>query len=132
MEQKSNKAFPADKSGDIEIIKKILSEKESDTLAKNKLYKILYEASSVEDISMDTDLIDECVKTLDFMEGNEKHLSKEKMKALRQNIDQKYNDWQKAQRKSGSKKLFAQIVACFVLIQNQFKIQKGEDSKKIF
>lgn len=43
---------------------------------------------------MDTDLIDECVKTIDLIEGNEEHIPDEKIKAMRQNVDQKYKDWQ--------------------------------------
>lgn len=40
MEQKSNRSYPPDTSSDKEIIKKILSEKESDTIVKDKMYRI--------------------------------------------------------------------------------------------
>ncbi|MHB8073290.1 DUF4367 domain-containing protein [Desulfosporosinus fructosivorans] len=114
MEQKTNNSYPS--GSDKEIFKKILSEKESDALVKDKLYRILYEASSADELSMDTDLIDECVKAIDLIEGKEEYLFEEKVKAMRQNVDQRYKDWCISQRKSHSKKLIAQIAACCVLI----------------
>lgn len=93
MEQKSNKSYPINSDNDKEIIKRILSEKESDALVKDKLYRILYEASSTDDVNMDTDLIDECVKTIDLIEGTEEHNFEEKMKNMRNNTEQKYKKW---------------------------------------
>lgn len=116
MEQKTNNSYPPASNSDKEIIKKILSEKESDAIVKDKLYRILYEASSADEVSMDTDLIDECVKAIDLIEGKEEYLSEEKMKAMRQNVDRRYKDWRVSQRKIHSRKRIAQIAACFVLI----------------
>lgn len=42
---------------------------------------------------MDTDLIDECVKTIDLIEGTEEHNFEEKMKRMRNNTEQKYKKW---------------------------------------
>ncbi len=116
MEQKPNTSHPPNTNSDKEIIKKILSEKESDASAKDKMYRILYEASSVDNVNMDTDLIDECVKTIDLLEGNEEHLSEEKMKEMQQNIDQKFKEWQNTQHRKSIKKKIIQIAACFIFI----------------
>lgn len=102
-------------TSDKEIIKKILSEKESDTIAKDKLYRILYEASMADDINMDTDLISECVKAIDLIEGNEEHLTKERITGMRQNVNLKYNGWKKTQQRKNTKKWVAQIAVCIVL-----------------
>lgn len=75
-------------SSDKEIIEKILLEKESDAIAKDKLYRILYEASQTDDINMDSDLINECVKTIDLIECNEEHLPEEKIRIMQRNVDQ--------------------------------------------
>ncbi len=116
MEQKTNSSYPPSINSDKEIIKNILYEKESDTIVKDKLYRILYEASLADEISMDTDLINECVKAIDLIEGKEEYLSEEKVQDMRQNVDLKYKDWCMSQRKIHSKKRIAQIAACFVLI----------------
>ncbi|BAE84442.1 uncharacterized protein DUF4367 [Desulfitobacterium sp. LBE] len=101
---------------DKEIIRKILSEKESDVLEKEKLYRILYEASAVDEVSMDTDLIDECIKAINLIEGKEEYLSEEKMKTMRQNVDQAYKEWQSSQHKTLVGKRIAQVAAAFILI----------------
>lgn len=98
-----------DTISDKEIIRKILSEKGSDVLEKEKLYRILYEASAVDKISMDTDLIDECIKAINLIEGKEEHLSEEKMKTMRQNVDQAYKKWRSSQRKTLAGKRIAQV-----------------------
>ncbi|EHQ90133.1 DUF4367 domain-containing protein [Desulfosporosinus youngiae] len=116
MEEKTNNSYPPDISSDKEIIKKILSEKESDAIVKDKLYRILYEASSADEISMDTDLIDECVKAIDLIEGKEEYLSEEKVQAMRRNVDRRYKNWCASQRKIHTKKRVAQIAACFIII----------------
>lgn len=103
-------------SSDKEIIKKILLEKESDAIAKDKLYRLLYEASLADDINMDTDLINECVKTIDLIEGNEEYLPEEKIKTMRQNVDRKYRDWQRNNWRSETKKRAVQIAASFVVL----------------
>lgn len=113
MEQKLNKAIDIT---DIEIIKKILSEKENDAFMKEKLYRVLYEASSADEADMDTDLIDECVKAIDLIEGKEQNLSEEKIKALRQGIDRKYEDWLKSERKIAIRKRVVQVAACFLIV----------------
>lgn len=101
---------------DKEIIRMILSEKESDVLVKEKLYRILYEASEVDEVSMDTDLIDECIKAINLIEGKEEYLSEEKMKTMRQNVDQAYKEWQSSQHKTLVGKRIAQVAAAFILI----------------
>ncbi len=101
---------------DKEIIRMILSEKESDVLVKEKLYRILYEASAVDEVSMDTDLIDECIKAINLIEGKEEYLSEEKMKTMRQNVDQAYKEWQSSQHKTLVGKRIAQVAAAFILI----------------
>ncbi|MDD2246577.1 MAG: DUF4367 domain-containing protein [Proteiniphilum sp.] len=116
MDQKSKKSFPPNTSSDKEIIKKILSEKESDTGVKDRMYAILYEASSADEVTMDTDLIDECVKAIDLIEGNEEHLSQEEIQTMRRKVDQRYKDWLNIQRKSRLKKLFVQSAAGLILV----------------
>ena len=116
MTQKPNESIPTSISSDKEIIKNILLEKESDAVAKDRLYRILYEASLADDINMDTDLINECVKAIDLIEGNEEYLPEEKIKAMRQNVDQGYRNWQKSQRKSLTRKWVLQIAVSFVFI----------------
>ncbi len=116
MTRKPNESIPTSISSDKEIIKNILLEKESDAVAKDSLYRILYEASLADDINMDTDLINECVKAIDLIEGNEEYLPEEKIKAMRQNVDQGYRNWQKSQRKSLTRKWVLQIAVSFVFI----------------
>lgn len=77
------------------IIKRILWEKENDVAVKDKMDRILYEASLADEVNMDTDLIDECVKTIGLLEGDEQHLPEEKIQAMKKNIDRKYKDWLK-------------------------------------
>ena len=113
MEQKPNITFLS--GADTEAIGKILSEKENDAAVKDKMYRILYEASCADDIDIDTDLIDECIKTIDLIEDDENHLSKEKIEAMRRSIDQRYKDWQNVRRKKQFRKRFAQIAACLLL-----------------
>lgn len=116
MEQKPNPSHTPNTSSDKEIIRKILSEKENDASAKDKMYRILYEASSADDVTMDTDLIDECVKTIDLLESNEEHLSEEKMKGMQQNIDLKFKKWQNTQYRQLVKRRITQIAACFIFL----------------
>lgn len=101
---------------DKEIIRSILSERDNTALIKEKMYRILYEASSVDDVNMDTDLIDECVKIIDLLEGREEHLSADKIKASQELIEQKYQKWLKSQRKSSMQKRIPQIAAAVLLI----------------
>lgn len=100
---------------DKDIIKEIVSEQEDDVAARNKLYRILYEASLVDEMYMDTDLIDECVKTIGILEDDEQYIPEEKIQAMRQNIDRRYKEWHKAQHRRRLRKLSAQIAACLVL-----------------
>lgn len=112
----TRKLNAADMSSDKEIIRNILSEKESDAIAKERLYRILYDASLADDINMDTDLINECVKALELLDGTEEHLSESKIQAMRQNVDQKYRDWQKDLRKRRVKKWALQVAASLILV----------------
>lgn len=54
-----------------DIIKTILLEKENDVAVKDKMYRILYKASLADEVNMDTYLIDECVKTIGLLDGDE-------------------------------------------------------------
>ena len=115
MDKRSTEPIPPNTNSDKEIFKKILSEKERDADVRDRMYAILYEASSADEATMDTDLIDECVGTLDLIEGHEEHLDPEKIKAMRHKVDQKYEDWLKVQRKRRLKKLLAQSAAVFFM-----------------
>ena len=68
-----------------------------------------------DDINMDTDLINECVKAIDLIEGEEEHLPKERITGMRQNVNLKYNGWKKTQQRKKTKKWVAQIAVCIVL-----------------
>ena len=116
MDKRSKEPIPPDTNSDKEIIRKILSEKESDADVKDKMYAILYEASSADEATMDTDLIDECVKTLDLIEGRKEYLDPEKMQAMRHKVDQRYKDLLRAQRKHRLKKLLAQSAVGLILV----------------
>jgi hypothetical protein len=117
MDKKSTQPpFLLNSGSDKEIIKKILAEKESDAVVRDKMYGILFEASLADDTIMDTDLIDECVKAIALIEGHEEHLSPEEINAMHQKVDQQYNDWLKTQRKRRIKKLFGQIAAGLILV----------------
>jgi len=98
-----NNPYTPDRRTDADIIKEILLEKESTIAAIDKMYRVLEEASLADDISMDTDLINECVKTLNLLEGNEDHLSDEKIKAMKKNIEQNHREWLKSQCKKRTK-----------------------------
>jgi hypothetical protein len=116
MDKRSKEPIPPNTNSDKEIIKEILSEKERDADVKDRMYAILYEASSADEATMDTDLIDECVKALNLIEGREERLDPEKIKSMRHKVDQKYKDWLRAQRKHRSKKLLGQSVAGLILV----------------
>ncbi len=116
MDKRSKEPIPPNTNSDKEIIQEILSEKERDADVKERMYAILYEASSADEATMDTDLIDECVKALDLIEDREEHLGQEKMKAMWHKVDQKYKDWLRAQRKHRLKKLLAQSAAGLILV----------------
>ena len=90
MDKKTTQSFLLNSGSDKEIIKKILAEKESDAVVRDKMYGILFEVSLADDTIMDTDLIDECVKTIALIEGHEEHLSPEAIKTMRLKVDQKY------------------------------------------
>ncbi|MGB4438521.1 MAG: hypothetical protein WBJ13_04700 [Sedimentibacter sp.] len=64
-----------------DIISKILSEEESDAQALEKMYKMIEEASAADDLTMDTDLIDECIKTIGLLERGQENIPLEKLKA---------------------------------------------------
>ena len=116
MDKKSTEPFPPPASSDKKIIQEILAEKERDVNVADKMYGILYEASLADEETMDTDLIDECVKAIDLIEGHEGHLEQERIKAMRQKVDQKYKDWLKIQRKRRLKKVFVQSAAGLILV----------------
>ncbi|NLN49445.1 MAG: DUF4367 domain-containing protein [Clostridiales bacterium] len=115
MENDSTGHFPTNTRNDKEIIKEIVTEKERDADASNKMYGILYEASLADEVTMDTDLIDECVKAIDLIEGREEHLDQEKITAMRQKVDKQYKDWLKVQRQRSLRKLLVQSAAGLIL-----------------
>ena len=116
MDKRSTEPIPPNTNSDKEIIQEILSERERDADVKDRMYAILYEASSAHEATMDTDLIDECVKALDLLEGREEHLDPEKIKAMRHQVGQKYEEWLKVQRKRRLKKLLVQSAAGLILV----------------
>lgn len=116
MDKRSTEPIPPDTNSDKEIIQEILAEKERDADVKDRMYAILYEASSADEATMDTDLIDECVKALDRIEGRAEHLDPGKIKAMRHKVDQKYEDWLKVQRKRRLKKRLVQSAAGLILV----------------
>lgn len=84
---------------DAEIIKHILTEKLDDTVIKEKMHRILYETSMSDDVNMDTELIDECILTLDLIDGNESDLAEEKKLVFLRGLNGKYRHYRKMQRK---------------------------------
>ena len=98
-----------------DIIGKILSERESDKQALEKMYKILNEASEADELTMDTDLIDECIKTIEILEGNKEYVSQEKLLEMKQSVKLKYINPGDKKYKQDYKKKFLRIVACLVL-----------------
>jgi len=98
-----------------DIISKILSERESDKQALEKMYKILNEASEADELTMDTDLIDECIKTIEILEGNKEYVSQEKLLEMKQSVKLKYINPGDKNYKQNYKKKFLRIVACLVL-----------------
>ena len=115
MENDSTGHFPTNAKNDKEIIKEILTEKERDADVVHKMYGLLYEASLADEVTMDSDLIDECVKAIDLIEGREEHLDHEKITAMRHKVDRQYMDWLKVQRQRRLKKLFVQSAAGLIL-----------------
>lgn len=75
-----------------DIIKRILSKEESDVKALEKMYKMLCEASAVDDLTMDTDLIDECIKIIELLGGRQEHVPQEKLQQMKQVVKLKYKD----------------------------------------
>ncbi|WP_313165863.1 DUF4367 domain-containing protein [Sedimentibacter sp.] len=98
-----------------DIISKILSEMESNDQALEKIYKILNEASEADDLTMDTDLIDECIKTIEMLEGKQECVSQEKMQEMKQSIKLRYLDSEDKEYKHSNKKKFFRIAACLIL-----------------
>jgi hypothetical protein len=101
---------------DAKIIKHILTERLDNAVIKEKMYRILYEASMSDDVNMDTDLIDECIQTLDIIDGNESYLTEEEKLIFLQGLDEKYRHYRKMQRKGKIRKVVGQISACFLTI----------------
>ena len=99
-----------------DIIGKIIFDNESEEQALEKMYKMLQEASSADDLTMDTDLIDECVKTIRLLEGREDNMSPERLQEMKREIKSKY----KASKGNGQKKIitkkFVRVAACLILI----------------
>ncbi|MGB8450843.1 MAG: DUF4367 domain-containing protein [Anaerocolumna sp.] len=85
-----NKKIANHDPSDTKIIKSIFLEKDNDITVRDKLYKLLYQASEVDEFNMDTDLINECVDTINLIEGDEVNIPDEKMAEIRQNIELLY------------------------------------------
>ncbi len=97
------------------IISKILSERENDEQALEKIYRILNEASEADDLTMDTDLIDECIKTIEMLEGKQEYISQEKLQEMKQSVKLKYASSEDKDYKQSHKNKFFRIAACLVL-----------------
>ncbi|SHI15310.1 DUF4367 domain-containing protein [Sporanaerobacter acetigenes] len=95
---------------------KIISSEESDDNIKNRMYCITYKALEIDAINVDTDLIDECIKTVAMIDDIET-VSDKKILEMRKNVDQRYKQWEKSKKKSRfSGKTFSQIAACMFFI----------------
>lgn len=105
----------AKKRSDSDIIKDILLERGCDTAERDKMYRLLYEASLSDDVNIDAALIKECVEAIELIENDEHELSKEKIKTMCQNIDHKYQKWQRRQKYTFYKKALGKIAACFII-----------------
>lgn len=117
MDDRWNNPLPPQQRSDAEIIKEILSEKESDSALKDKMYRIIHEASFADEENMDTDLINECIETISLIDGDKEQISDEKIKAMRHNIDAQYNKWQQGELKGRfSVKKAAFIAATFIFV----------------
>lgn len=101
---------------DKDIIRKILSEEESDAQALEKMYKLLQEASAADDSTMDTDLIDECIKTIGMLEGGQEHIPDEKLQKMKQTVKLKYDGSGKSMHKGSVGKALVRAAACFILV----------------
>lgn len=99
-----------------DIISKILSEKESDEQALEKMYKMLLEASAADDLTMDTNLIDECIKTIGMLEGSHDNIPPEKLRKMKQEIKSKYRDSKEKGHKQIFRKKIVRVAACLVLV----------------
>lgn len=100
---------------DGEIIRHILMESTAATAVKDKMYRLLYEASMSDDKNIDTDLIDECIQTLDLIENKTSYLPEEQKQALLQSLNEKCRHQQKIQRKRKIIKAVGRIAACFLI-----------------
>lgn len=100
---------------DQRIFKEILQERSSDAAAKDKFYRILHEASMADAETMDTDLLKECVQTLDLLEEDTVPLSDEKAQAMQRNIENQYRTWKLAKHRTVVKKLIIRVSAVFLL-----------------
>lgn len=98
-----------------DIISKILSEKESDAQALEKMYKILEEASAADDLTMDTDLIDECIKTIGLLEGSQERVTQEKLQKMKQEVKLKYKDSKENSHSRIAGRIFVRVAACLIL-----------------
>lgn len=97
-------------------------EKSDKAVIKEKMYRILYEASMSDDVNMDTDLIDECIQPLDLIDGDESYLAEEEKLIFLQGLNEKYRHHQKMQRKRKIIKVTGQISACFLLLLTHLAI----------
>ncbi|MBU5439409.1 DUF4367 domain-containing protein [Tissierella sp. MSJ-40] len=105
-------------SGDVgndEFLEIILS-KESDADVREKIYNITYTALKDDDINIDTDLIDECVKTVAIIDGIEP-ISEAKVQQMREKVDKMYEQEVQANKKTKfSIKFFGKIAAILLLV----------------
>lgn len=105
-------------SGDVgndEFLEIILS-KESDADVRNKMYNTTYTALEDDDINIDTDLIDECVKTVAIIDGIEP-ISEAKIQQMRENVDKMYEQEVQTNKKiKFSIKFLGKIAAILLLV----------------
>lgn len=75
---------------DAEIIKSILLDNDNDIAKRDRLYKLLYQVSEENEFNMDTDLIKECVDTINLIEGEKEQISAEKIAQVCRDIETQY------------------------------------------
>lgn len=101
---------------DARIIKSILLENEEDTAIRNKLYKLLYQASEEDECNMDTDLVRECVDTLNLIEGEEEKIPEEKIEKMRQNVEVQYKKLNRGAKGKHFLRTVSVTAACILLV----------------
>ncbi|WMJ85572.1 DUF4367 domain-containing protein [Anaerocolumna sp. MB42-C2] len=112
----TNKKNTSNEKSNADIIKSIYLEKDNDIATRDRLYKLLYQASEEDEFSMDTDLIKECVDTINLIEGDNEQISEEKIMITRQNIESQYKKGYKTGKRKHFLKIASMTVASILLV----------------